>query len=278
MVSQDFAPAEAFYEPAQDTLVLGLPPLFLLLLFVLLAGAGLLGWWLGGRRIGLGGGGDAERAPSEIHKAILAASSAAMAASSNDLKGKVQALHDLVEGLLGPVLIVAKGVNPPLKGLAEALKGEKKVEVKPAPPAPEPAKTPACQCGKPEACTCARPVAVGPVTVNQVYIGGAAVAQHHPCGCAGHHHRPDCSVGHGQTPPAAAPAKAETKVEPKTETQPMTGPEQIEALSKAVRQFHDHWLDGPTRIRELKAARDALSQRPPAATLKSGEDRVWDRH
>lgn len=261
MAPQEFAPAETFYEPVQDTLVLGVPPMLFVFGLILLLAAGLLGWWLGREQVGSSGGTDADRAPADIHKAILTASSAAMAASSNDLKSKAQDLHNLVERLLGPVLIVAKGLTPPMKGLAEALKGEKEVEVKPAAattPAHEPAKTAHCHCGKPDACTCSKPVASGPVTVNQVYIGGLPVAQPAACGCTGHH-RHDCSAGHGPVPAPAAPS-ADAK--PKTEKQPMTGPEQIEALSRAVRAFHDHWLDDKGRIRELKAAREALSRRP----------------
>lgn len=262
MAPQEFAPADTFYEPVQDTLVLGVPPLLLVLGLILLLAAGLLGWWLGREQVGADGGSDADKAPAEIHKAILAASSGAMAASSNDLKGKAQALHDTVERLIGPVLTVAKGVAPSMKGLAEALKGEKKVEVKPT----TPAHTESARTGDGAHDTHdAGGAATGPVTVNQVYIGGVAVAQP----ASGHHHGSDHAHGHGHGHAPPAPAKAET--------QAMTGPEQIEALSRAVRQFHDHWLDGPARIRELKEARNALSRRPPASALKS-DGRVWDRH
>jgi hypothetical protein len=256
MYSEDFSAAEAAYAPVSNGLFLGVSPLLLLLLLMLVAAAGLLGWWLG--RGGSGGSSAEEAAPGEIHQAILKASAAAMAASSNDLKGKAQVLRDRIVDLLGPVLDVAKGLTPGLKALDEALKGEKKVEAKPeaARPAKPPA-APACACGKPDACTCPKP-ATGPVTVNQVYIGGAPVAASASCGCQGAH-KPDCAH------PTASP---EPKPSLKPETQPMTGPEQTEALARAVRQFHDHWLDGPARIRELKAARAALSRRPPASAVK----------
>ena len=57
----------------------------------------------------------------------------------------------------------------------------------------------------------------------------------------------------------------------------MTGPEQIDALSKAVRAFHDHWSRGPERIRELREAGRALSRRPSAGVLRSPDGRVWER-
>jgi hypothetical protein len=258
MYQDDFAAPDAVYAPAGEGLMLGLPPLLLFMLLLLFAAVAALAWWMGRNSVSGPSGDDA--APAEIHRAILAASSAAMAASSNELKARAQALRDLIADLLGPVLDVAKGVTPPLKALDEALKGEKKVDAK-ATAAPPPAAAshpkPACGCGKPEACTC--PTG-GPVTVNQVYIGGVAVAPPASCGCAGAH-KADCTH-------AGVASKPEPQPVPKPETQAMTGPEQIEALAKAVRQFHDHWLDGPARIRELKAARTALSRRPPTPRVK----------
>lgn len=251
MYPDDFDTSEAAFAPVSDGLFIGVSPLILFLCLLLLATVAALGWWLGSRSGSNRRGDDA--VPADIHKAILAASSAAMAASSNDLKARAQALRDKIVERLGPVLDMAKGVSPPLKALDEALKGEKKVEAKPAAPATPPV-APAsahsgCSCGKPEACSCGKGP-TGPVTVNQVYIGGLPVGGS-DCGCKGPH-KPDC--GHAGTPPPAPAAKSETVA--------MTGPEQIEALARAVRQFHDHWLDGPARIRELKAARDALSRKP----------------
>jgi hypothetical protein len=264
MYQDDFTTPDTIYAPAGGDLMLGLPPLLLVMLMLLVAAVAALAWWLGRNSV-RGNTGD-EAAPAEIHRAILSASSAAMAASSNELKSRAQALRDLIHELLGPVLDVAKGITPPLKGLDEALKGEKKVEAKAAAPVPAPAppaapSTPACSCGKPEACTCRSGPAAGPVTVNQVYIGGVPVAPAPGCGCIGSH-KPDC------THTAAAP-KPDPQPAPKPETQAMTGPEQVEALARAVRQFHDHWLDGPARIRELKAARAALSRRPTTPRTRS---------
>ncbi len=260
MYQDDFPAPDAVYAPAGEGLMLGLPPLLLFMLLLLFVAVAALAWWMG-RNAGGGASGD-DAAPTEIHRAILHASSAAMAASSNELKARAQALRDLIHDLLGPVLDVAKGVTPALKSLDEALKGEKKGEAKPAHPAPAAVHAkPACGCGKPEACNCKPGPVGGPVTVNQVYIGGVAVAPQPGCGCTGPH-KADCAH-------AGAAHKPEPKPDPKPETQAMTGPEQIEALAKAVRQFHDHWLDGPARIRELKAARAALSRRPPTSPPKT---------
>lgn len=193
-----------------------------------------------------------------IHAAILKASSAAMAASSNELHARAQALRNHLTDLLGPVLDLSRGVSAPLKALDDALKGEKKVDAKTSPIAPTAAdaKT-GCICGKPQACGCKT---AAPVTVNQVYIGGAPIAGPSD---GKQTYRPGAGHG-GSSEPAPSPAPLA-----KPETIAMTGPEQVEALAKAVRQFHDHWLDGPARIRELRAAREALSRRPPAPVTGS---------
>lgn len=253
MYPDDFTTSEAAYAPVSEGLFLGVSPLLALLCLLILAGVAALAW-----RLGRGSASDRgdDAAPAEIHKAILAASSAAMAASSNDLKGKAQALRDRIHDLLGPVLDVAKGVAPAVKALDEALKGERKPEAKPAHLQAAANPGHGCACGKPDACTC-KPSA--PVTVNQVYIGGAPITPA-GCDCKGAH-KPDC--GHGGAH-ASGPAP-----EKKPDAVAMSGPEQVEALARAVRQFHDHWLDGPARIRELKAARAALSRSPPASHTRS---------
>ena len=252
MYPDDFTTPDAAFAPVSDGLFLGVSPLLALLCLIVLAGVAALAWRMG-RGSGPGDRGD-DGAPAEIHKAILAASSAAMAASSNDLRGRAQALRDRIHDLLGPVLDVAKGVAPAVKALEEALKAERKAETRlahghaPSVPARD------CACGKADACTCktSSPASAAPVTVNQVYIGGAPVAST-GCDCKGTH-KPDCGHGPSNT---HGPAPEKTPV-----PLAMTGPEQVEALSRAVRQFHDHWLDGPARIREMEAARAALSRRP----------------
>ena len=103
-----------------------------------------------------------------------------------------------------------------------------------------------CTCGKPQACTCGGTPAT--VTINQVYVGGSPAAACTP-------------TGHDRPPADPQP--------PKPETRPMTGPEQIDALSRAIRAFHDHWARGPERIAELRAARTALLRRPPAGVPKT---------
>ena len=252
MYPSDFEAADAVFSPAQDEqLFLGLPPFLALTLFLLLlaiaAGMFFLGRWHSDQS----GGNDADRAPDDIHRAILNASMAAMAASSDELKSRAKALRAAIDDHLGAVLEVGKGVNGPVKDLDAALKGEIKGTAKADhkdhgdhdhhKPAPLPAGVP-------------------PVTVNQIFVGGVTPPAHPAHG--DHHddhkadkHRPD----------------------PRPETRPMTGPEQIEALSRAVRAFHDHWSRGPERIRELREARRALSRRPSPAALRSSDGRVWDQ-
>ncbi|MBU1346517.1 MAG: hypothetical protein KKA16_06140 [Alphaproteobacteria bacterium] len=274
MYPSDFETADAAYSPVDGPLFLGLPPLMtlMLLLLILAIAAGM--YFLGRWHMEQGGGTDADRAPEDIHKAILNASLRAMGASSNDLKSRAEALRALIQDLLGPVLDVAKGVSGPVKALDEALKGESK----------EPAKAdnahgkghgdghdhggkPAhdCRCGTPKSCTC--PPAS--VTINKIYVGGAPLGSGGGCGCTGAH-KPGCGHapgkhGHGEK---AHGSDHETRV--------MTGREQTDAISRAVRLFHDHWSQDQARIRELKDALRALSRRPPPSTVRREGRNVWD--
>lgn len=254
MYPSDFEAADAVFTPSRDELVLGLPPLLavVVVLALLALGAGL--FLLGRRRAGQSGGQEAERAPDEIHRAILGASMAAMAASSDELKSRAKALRAAIDDHLGPVLEVARGVAGPVKELDAALKGEIKETPKPDP------RPPGASGHDPRPDPGALPAGVPPVTVNQIFVGGA-------------------------TPPTQPPPQdrreddhepRKPRPEPQPETRPMTGPEQVEALSKAVRAFHDHWSRGPERIRELREARRALSRRPSASALRAPDSRAWD--
>lgn len=276
MYPSDFATADAAYVPVDQPLFLGLPPLLALLALLCAVAIAVGAYVLGRRHAEQGGGTEADRAAEEIHKAILIASMAAMAASSDELKARAQSLRTAVANCLGPVLELARGVAGPVKALDEALKGEVKV-------APDPASSSApkekhgtagkqgCDCGKPDACACGASSAPAAMTINQVYVGGVPVVPQPACGCSGTH---EAGCGH----PSAKPGKPGGPDAPKTETRAMSVPEQVEALSKAVRQFHDHWSRGPERIRELRDARAALSRRPPPSALKHQDQRVWERH
>lgn len=249
MYPSDFEAADAVFTPGQDNLFLGLPPLLALVLFLLLLAIAAGMFFLGRWHADQSGGADADRAPDDIHRAILHASMAAMAASSDELKSRTKALRAAIDDHLGPVLEVGKGVNGPVKELDAALKGEIK----------EPHK--ADHKGHDHGGDHSHPVlpaGVPPVTVNQIFVGAPPPPPH---------------GGHDDDPKPKKPPP-----EPKPETRPMTGPEQIEALSKAVRAFHDHWSRGPERIRELREARRALSRRPSPAALRSADGRVWNRH
>lgn len=249
MYPSDFEAADAVFTPNQETLFLGLPPLLALILFLLLLAIAAGMFFLGRWHADQSGGQDADRAPDDIHRAILHASMAAMAASSDELKSRAKALRTAIDDHLGPVLEVGKGVNGPVKDLDAALKGEVK----------EPHK--GDHKGHDHGADHGHstlPAGVPPVTVNQIFVGGP----HHP--------------PHGDHDDDHKPGKP--KPEPKPDTRPMTGPEQIEALSKTVRAFHDHWSRGPERIRELREARRALSRRPSSTALRSSTGRAWERH
>ena len=245
----DFEAADAVFSPNQDNLFLGLPPLLALILFLLLLAIAAGMFFLGRWHADQSGSRDADRAPDDIHRAILHASMAAMAASSDELKARAKALRTAIDDHLGPVLEVGKGVNGTVKDLDAALKGEIR-ETRPDEKSHSHGHGgdhhPAAQAGVPA------------VTVNQIFVGGAPPPPH-----GGH------DDGHKADKP---------NHEPKPETRSMTGPEQVEALSKAVRAFHDHWSRGPERVRELREARRALSRRPSFAALRATDGRVGTRH
>lgn len=261
MYPSDFEAADAVAERIDGPLFLGLPPLLALIVFLLLlaiaAGFFFFGRWHASQT----GGNDADRAPDDIHRAVLNASRAAMAASSDDLKSRATALRVAIEDHLGPVLAVGKGVTGPVKDLDAALKGE----IKETPKTVDKAHGHGDSHGHGHGsghdhAHHAVPAGVPPVTVNQIFVGGVTPPAHPP------------KEPHTPEHPPEKP-----KPEPKPETRAMTGPEQIEALSRAVRAFHDHWSRGPERIRELRAAQRALSRRPSASALRSPDGRVWDR-
>lgn len=244
----DFQAPEAAFEMVDPPVFLGVEPLLIVLFLLALLAVAALGY-MQGRRAGRAQNGD--DAPAAIHKALLAASQAAMSADSNTLKSKAVALLNRIEDLLGPVLIVGTGLGGSVKGLKEAIKGEVKEEAKPAPakPAAAPVAPPAaCSCGhegRPGECTCggsAGATAANALAFNHVTVIGLSPApQPTP------------------TPPAPAPTPEAPK------TRKMDADEQTQALAKAVRAFHDHWAPEPRkRIEELKAARAALSRLPAA--------------
>ena len=258
MYPSDFEAADTIVTRVDEPLFLGLPPLLALIFFLLLlavaAGMYFLGRWQA-EQTGAAG----TRTPEDIHKAILKASTDALASPSNELKARAEALRHTIWRHLGPVIDLGKGVTGPLKALDEAIKGEKKVvKTEPAPPVVRKSHdhdhVVGCRCGKPKACTCGGAALPSSLTVNQVYLGGAPLIPPagpiHGCGCVGAH-RPDCHAGAEPKPEAA-------KTETKPETEHMTGPEQTDALSRAIRQFHDHWSNSGERIRELREARKAL--------------------
>ena len=256
MYPSDFEAADALASRIDEPLLLGLPPLLALILFLLLLAVASGFFFFGRWHVSRSGDNDAERAPDEIHRAILKASMAAMAASSDELRSRAKALRAAIEDHLGPVLAIGKGVNGPVKDLDAALKGE----IKETPKADNKDHGYGGDHSHDHKAQ-TLPAGVPPVTVNQIFVGGVTPPAQHP-----HHGGHD--DGHKPDKPHA---------EPKLETRPMTGPEQIDALSRAVRAFHDHWSHGPERIRELRAARRALSRRPSPAALRGSDGRVWDQ-
>jgi hypothetical protein len=117
MYSQDFATSDAVFEPAQEALLLGVPPLLLLFGLALLAAAGLFGWWLGRRPRK-----QAVSAASAIWKAVDDAIRATMTAHSDALADRAATLRRTVHDRLGATLTLTGGLSP-LDALDKALKG-----------------------------------------------------------------------------------------------------------------------------------------------------------
>lgn len=270
--SPEFGTAAQGYESVGSPLFLGLDPLLAALLVLLLVVVGSVAWWFG-RIEGAKDGPD--KAPAEIHKVVLEASQSALAAPSNLIHQRAQALRAVIDTLLGPVIVVANGLGSAVKKLDEALKGEVKDEspAKHAAQVHTAAQPSGCTCGheaRPGACTCgAAPAAAAAnaLAFNHVTIVGLSPAPGAPAA----------------SPCAASPAPDKPK------TRKMSHEEQVEALAKAVRAFHDYWSQSEVRIRELKAARAALSKVPPKPPAhessheahgghgEHGGKRVWHR-
>lgn len=265
MQETDF-PATDGFAPIDPPILLGFDPAFLigLILLVLAVAAAmyLFGRWRGGE------GSGSDDAPAEIHAAILKLSGAAMGADSNHLRGRVQALRDLIERLLGPVLTLNTGLSDALEDMDRAIEGKPKSEH-------------------------------GHGHGGQDHghggdghakgAGGHGGASHKPAhddhasGSAAAASSTIAVIGlpiHIHTAPEAAPAHGGGHGE--THPKALTHDEQTSALALAARRFHDHWSRSDLRIRELRAARAALSRRPPADGGKSdgggaSGSRVWDR-
>ncbi|MBB5660192.1 hypothetical protein [Brevundimonas halotolerans] len=225
--------APAAYEAVDSPVFLGVDPMLLALLVAFVAMAAFVGWYLG--RL-YAPDRHAEEAAEAIHKAILKATEAALSASSRDLYAKAEALRDRIRDLLGPVMVLGKGVASPFGALEAALAG------KPGAASPTPAPTPAapapstpgssCDCGAKgdsARCKCGAAAAVSQVTIIN-----------------------------GPIPPAPTPPPPPPPSPPSV----MTREEQIDALSRAVRVFHDYWSHKDARIEEMRKAREALGRHP----------------
>lgn len=266
MQATDFATTDGGFSTIDPPVFFSLPPVMLGVGLLLVLLALLLGWWLG-RENSHANAPTPGVAAKEIYDAVLKASTAAVSASNDDLKSKTIALQKVLDDLLGPVLKLGKGLSGATKGIDEALKGKIKVEASadhghsPHPPGHAPAHGDPCHAGPASPAPAA--AAVSSVTVIGLPIGSMVTPPPAPCHPPGHGDH-----GHGG--------------HKKDETRDMTADEQVEALARAVRAFHNYWIqDG--RKAELIAARNALGKRPPAHLLPvdkrlgggPGDSRGW---
>lgn len=233
MMSQDFAPADSFYEPAQDGLVLGVPPLLLAFLLILLLAAGLLGWWLGQKpRNAAGHDGPA------IWKAVDEAIRATMTAHSNSLVDRAHDLQRVIQNRLGKTLALGAGFAP-LAALDEALAD------------------PAGDHGH------GHDHGHGP-------DHGGSHDKHDAHADDAHADKTDLTAARGivierashvvihQPPRRPTPARPTT---PSTPAPPPTEAQRRDAIRKAVSDLNDHWRLKEARIDEIAAAHRELSAR-----------------
>lgn len=260
MQETDF-PATDGFAPLDPPILLGLDPVFLigLILLVLALAAAM---YLFGRRAG-GQDRGSDDAPAQIHADILKLSRAAMAADSNDLRGRVQALHDRIERLLGPLLVLNTGMAGALKDMDAAIKGRVADDHGHSDHGNGGhgghgghAKSGGDHGADPHK----------PAHEDHAPTGAAAAASTIAViGLPIHIHN---------TPPAAPSGGGHGEHHARA----MTHDEQTRALALSVRRFNDYWSKSDLRVRELRAARAALSQRPPVDGARGSDARVWDRH
>lgn len=247
MYPSEFEAGDAGFVQVDAPLFLGLPPLLglILILALLLVAVGMfaLGRWRAGRP----GASDADKAPEEIYAVIRRHAAEARAAGSHELRHKAEILARKIDDYLGPVIVVGRDLGALTKALKAAGEGRIDAPAKPAPAETRPA-APACGCTPGRPCACPAP----PVSINQIYIGSPAPA---PVAAAPEPDPPETRPIEPLAPPP--PARID-----------MTHQQQVDALDRAVRAFHDHWLNRDARLAELKAAQAALNRRPLSRELR----------
>lgn len=245
--------------------------LWLALALVAVAGlAFLIGWLAALRRREA----EADRLAADLHGDVLKAAEAALGARSTEMVSRAEALKTVLDDRLGPLLVLGAGLTASVKALDRALEGRAeddhgKDHNKGHGPDHDKGHDkghekghggshagPGCGCG------CGGEAPCGGVTVQQIVIGAP-------------------SAGRGCRPAAATPPGPAKEAGHGHEDKRLTAAEQIEALSKAVRAFHDHWSQSGRRIAELRAARRALERRTgliaAATPAKTDGKRIWDR-
>lgn len=245
MYPSEFDAGDAGFVQVDAPLFLGLPPLLGVILFLTLLLVAVAMYLLGRWQATRSGGTDADRAPEEIYAVIRPYATEARAAGSHELRHKAEILARKIDDHLGPVVVVGRDLGALAKALKAAGDGRADAPAKPAAPETRPGPS-ACNCTPDKPCACAAP----PVSINQIYIGGPAPVAAAP--------EPDPAGTRPVEPPAPSPP---VKID-------MTHQQQVDALDRAVRAFHDHWLNRDARIAELKAAQAALNRRPPSRHLR----------
>lgn len=235
----DFATADPANAPLDAPILLGADPLLWGALALLLLAALMLGWYLGARSRSNEGD-----ATASIWKAIDRAAKDAMRADDNALRGRAQALLDVIDRRLGKVLVLACGRETLAPG-KESLVG--------------------CVAGLRAAAEGRRPDPHGHDDPGHDHDHG----DDHGHG-AGH----DDGHAGGSSPASASAANITINVSqtaPRPEKsghdhghghhppREMTAREQTDALRLAVAAFNEHWRHEGARVREMRGVLAELS-------------------
>lgn len=227
----DFATADPGNAPLDAPLYIGADPFVWGAILLALAAALLLGWYMGAR--------SNTRRPDAAHaiwKDIHDAARSAMGADDNALKGRAEALLNVVDGRLGKTLTLAGGLSDSLGEMRDAVHGRRPAD-------------------------------------SHGHGHGHKPGQDHGHdaghGAAAHGPAHDAAGGH-EAHPAAAPAvtinvhAGSAGGHPPEETlahepRGLTVREQTNALRLAVAAFNQHWRDESARVAALRAAHAELS-------------------
>ena len=242
----EFQSVDGFYEPQDGGVLFTLPPMLFLAGVLLLVLAGLLGWWIGRRRV------DRDDPSQAIYDAVRKAVSTAAGAPRDSVMITARHLNTVLDERLGAVLRLGHGLGGPHEALSQALEG-----YGPADHTPDKEDTADPLGGVRKVTINARSVVLNTHAAPVESETADAHADAHPP----HAHATGHGAGHGGGHDHGKPLDARA---------------QLAAVRTAVHDLSDYWSDKPARLKDLREARKQLTTAPPPSSSSPG-DRVWER-